>query len=137
MENRTIFLVYLTTWCGYLIAVHGLAYRRRLGLGVVSASHFAPTTVALAMGYIFLIRRGVTVAQFAAGSEPGMDLWSLWVHLWPLLLLLTAASALAQLIWTIAACFQKAQRKWIPLAIAGFLMSVFAFLTVGANFPDA
>jgi hypothetical protein len=137
MENRTIFAAYLVVWCAYIVAAHIWGRRRQLHIAGVIASHAAPTGVAIVMTYVFLIAGGATVAQFVAGSESGMALWSLWFHLWPVLLFATAASGMFSLVWTIMACVKHSQRKWIPITIAAVLMSVFAFLTVGANFPDA
>jgi len=137
MENSTIFFAYLATWLGYLIAAFVFARRKKLHWGIVSMSHVAPSAVAALMIYVFLIKGGATVAQFVAGSESGMDMWFLWCDMWPCLLLLTAASALVHLVWAIIACVKKTQRKWIPIAVATLLMSVFAYYTVLTNFPDA
>ncbi|MEM9480381.1 MAG: hypothetical protein AAGA58_12080 [Verrucomicrobiota bacterium] len=100
-------------------------------------SNAAPSIVAVAMTYVFLIAGGATVAQFVAGSEAGMDLWRLWARLWPVLFFCTAISGLANLVWTMISCLKKTHRKWIPIAAATTGMSVFAFVTVCANFPDA
>ena len=137
MENRTIFIAYLITWCAYVIAVHAWAHRKRLPTAGVAASHTVPTVVALTMTYVFLIAGGVTVAQFVTASEAGMDMWSLWCHLWPILLFGSAVSAVVSVIWTIVACVKKSLRRWLPITLAAVVMSVFACLTVGANFPDA
>lgn len=66
-----------------------------------------------------------------------MNLWSLWLHLWPILLIVTAASGVISLVWTIVVCVKKSQKIWIPISIAAMVMSVFAFFTVAYNFPDA
>lgn len=137
MENRTILFAYLACWCVYLIAGYVWGHCRRLHLGAVTVSHLVPSAVAIIMIYVFLIGRGATVAQFVAGSESGMNMWSLWFGLWPILLIATAASGFINLVLTIVACVKKSQRKWIPATFAALLMSVFAFFTVGANFPDA
>lgn len=137
MENRTIFFAYLAGWCTYLAAAYVWGHRRRLHLGVVFVSHIVPSAVAIIMIYVFLIGGGATVAQFVAGSESGMAMWSLWFHLWPILLMATGASGFVNLVWTIIACVRKTQRKWIPISTAAVLMSAFAFFTVGVNFPDA
>ncbi len=137
MENKTIFIVYLVTWCAYLVTAHIWARRKKLHLAGVLASHAVPSAVALVMTYVFLIAGGVTVAQIVAGSETGMDLWDLWFYLWPVLLFGSAASGVISLVWTIVACIEKPQRKWIPITIAAVMMSVFAFFTVGVNYPDA
>ena len=103
MENRTIFIVYLVTWCAYLFTAHIWAHRKKLHLAGVLASHAVPSAVALVMTYVFLIAGGATVAQFVAGSESGMDLWSLWFHLWPVLLFGSAVSGVISLMWMIVA----------------------------------
>lgn len=137
MENRTIFLIYLASWVLYLITLYVFGRRKRLRMSIVAVSQFAATAVAILMICIFLVGGGATVAQFAAGSESRMNMWSLWVDLWPVLLILTGSSALTHLAWTLIACVIKSKRKWAPVAIAGLLMSVFAFFTVVANFPTA
>jgi hypothetical protein len=137
MESRTIFLAYLVVWCAYALAAHTWGWQKRLRLAGVIASHAAPSAVAVTMTYIFLLAGGSTVAQFVAGSEAGMDLWSLWFRLWPILLLVSAASGVMSLVWTIIVCVNNSRRRWTPVTIAGVIMSVFAFLTVAANFPDA
>ena len=137
MENSAIFHAYLISWCIYVVALYVFGRWRRLPLGTLSASHIAPTAAAILMARVFLVGRGATVAQFAVGSKSGADMWSLWFHLWPCLLLLTATSALAHLVWVFIGCAKESQRKWIPVSAASLLMSVFAFMAVGANFPDA
>ena len=137
MENRTIFIAYLIVWCAYVLVIHIWGRWKRLRLVGVIVSHALPSTVAIVMSYVFLIAGGVTVAQFVAGSKSGMDLWSLWSQLWPVLLFGSAVSGVISLVWTIVMCVKKPQRKWIPITIAAVIMSVFAFFTVGTNFPDA
>ncbi len=94
MENRSLFIAYLVVWMPYVVGLHGYGRWKRLGQGAVALSHAAPSLVAITMAYIFLIGHGATVRQFVAGSEQGMDVWSLWVGLWPLLLLATFAAGL-------------------------------------------
>lgn len=137
MENRSLFIAYLVVWMPYAVGLHGYAWWRRLSHGAIVLSHAAPSLVAMTMAYIFLIGHGVTVRQFVAGSEQGMDLWSLWVSLWPLLLLATFAAGVAQTVWIIAVSVKRAWRAWMPVALTGTAMCVFAFFTVATNFPDA
>ena len=137
MENRSILLVYLACWLLYIAGIYGYGFFRRASLAATTASHLVPTAIALSMAYIFLLAGGATVAQFAAGSTGSMNLWSLWFHLWPLLLLAALISAIALAVWTVAAIVRAESRQYVPTAIAGTLMSAFGFVTVGANFPDA
>ncbi len=137
MENRTLFFAFIATWAGYLLVAHIWANKHHFPLTGILASHTVPSVVAVVMTYVFVIAGGATVAQFVAGSESGMDLWSLWFHLWPILLLATAASGITNFVWAIITCVKKSQRRWIPLSISAIVMSVFAFITVAANFPDA
>ena len=137
MENRSLFVVYLVVWLLYVVGIHGYAWWKSLGQAVVGLSHAAPSVVAISMTCIFLIGHGATVAQFVAHSERGMELWSLWVSLWPLLLLATFAAGIAQAIWIIAASVKREWRGWIPVALSGTAMSLFSFVTVASNFPDA
>ena len=136
MENRTLFYSFLLAWLGYMLVAHVWAHRTRVPFLAVTASHAASSAVALVMTYVFVIARGATVAQLVAGSESGMDLWRLWFHVWPFLLFFSGLSAFSGLVWTIA-CLKKPKRKLLPVAIGSVVMSVFAFFTVGANFPDA
>lgn len=137
MENRPIFIAYLVTWCAYVVAAHAWAHRKRLPVAGAVAAHIVPAVVALTMTYVFLIAGGATVAQFAAGSEAGMNMWLLWCHLWPILLFGSAVSAVVSVVWTVVACVKKPLRGWLPITLAAVAMSVFAFLTVATNFPDA
>jgi hypothetical protein len=137
MENRTLVYTFLVTWAGYFLVAHVWAWRKRIPIGTVIASHAVSSAVAGVMTYVFVIAGGATVAQFVSESESGMDLWRLWVHLWPVLLLSAALSAAVGLVWTIIACVKSSQRRLLPLAIGSFGLSVIAFFTVGANFPDA
>jgi hypothetical protein len=137
LENRSILTAFLAVWALYLGAVYWYAARNSLAKTIVTLSHAAPSVVAVLMAYVFLIMRGATVRQFVSNSQRGVDLWSLWVVLWPQLLLLTFGAAVCQAMWLIAACFRKSARIWIPVALSGVLMSGFAFATVISNFPDA
>jgi hypothetical protein len=137
MENRTIFIAYLISWCAYVVVTHAWACLKRLAAVGVVAAHAVPSVVALAMAYVFLIAGGATRAQFVATSEAGMSMWSVWYFLWPILLFGSAGSAVAAAIWTIGACVKKPLRRWLPIAVAATAMSVLAFMTVGVNFPDA
>lgn len=134
MENRTLLLAFLGTWAVYLVAVHIWTFRKRLPLFGVLMSHVVPSITACLMTYVFLIAGGATVRQLA-GS--GSDLWSLWFHLWPNLLFATAVSVLVNLVWTVLAWVNETRQGWVPVGIAAVLMSVFAFITVCGNFPDA
>lgn len=137
MENRSLFIAYLVVWIPYVVGLHGYAWWRRLGHGVVVLSHAAPSLVALGMAYIFLLGHGATVRQFVAGSDRGMDLWSLWVGLWPLLLLATFGAGVAQTVWMVVVSVKRGSRTWIPVALTGTAMCAFSFVTVMSNFPDA
>lgn len=137
MENRELFVTYLVLWLLYVVSIHGYARGGRLGQATVVLSHAAPSLVAISMTYIFLINHGATVRQFVGGSERGMNLWSLWVELWPLLLLATFGAALAQAVWFLVACMKREWRAWTPVALLGAIMCAFAFVTVMGNFPDA
>ncbi len=137
MENRTLFIAYLVVWLPYVVGIHSYGQWRRLNQAVVTLSHAAPSVVAVTMAYIFLLGHGATVRQFVAGSEGGMDLWSSWVGLWPLLLLVTFGAGVAQTVCLIAVSVKHGLRMWIPVALTGSAMCAFSFLTVMSNFPDA
>jgi hypothetical protein len=137
MEDRTLFIAYLVVWLLYVAGLHAYACWRRLDRRVVTLSHTVPSLVAIAMTYIFLFGHGTTVRQLVAGSERGMDLWSLWVGVWPWLLLTTFGAGAAQAIWMFVVSVKRGSREWIPVALTGVAMCAFSFLTVMSNFPDA
>ncbi|MBM3969151.1 MAG: hypothetical protein FJ302_04720 [Planctomycetes bacterium] len=137
MENKSILIAYLVTWSLYVIGVHVFGKWKRLEKTNIVLSHSVPSAVAISMTFIFLIGHGATVRQFVANSDRGMDLWSLWVSLWPLLLFATFGSGLAQAVLTIVALFKREWRVWAPITALGAGMSAFSFMAVGINFPDA
>lgn len=137
MENRTLFIAYLLVWLPYVVGLHAYAHWQRLAHGSVTLSHAAPSLVAITMAYIFLLGHGATVRQFVAGSEGGMELWWLWVGLWPLLLLATFGAGIAQTVCLIVVSVKRGLRTWIPVTLTGTAMCAFSFLTVMSNFPDA
>ena len=137
MENSTLFLAYLITWCGYLIALYVLGRRRQLHRGGLFGSQIVPSLIAVLMVAVFVVGRGSTVAQLVSGSEQGLNLWRLWLYLWPLLLLGAGLSTAAHFVWTGVSCFRPIHRKWIAVSTSGAFMSAFGFLTVISNFPDA
>ena len=96
-----------------------------------------PVAVTATMTYLFLIVGGATTVQFNAGSSSRMNVWSTGVDLWPLFLLLTAATGLGTLVWTIASAVKKESRVALPAAIASLLLSILAFFTVASYFPSA
>lgn len=77
------------------------------------------------------------MAQFAAGSDKAMDLWSKWVYLWPVLRGLTAISVLTYLVLVLVVAARCKTWSWIPTLFVCLLLSVLAFLTVGYHFPTA
>ena len=134
---KNLLFYYIIAMCIYLIGMHVFAFRKKLSTKIVLFSHAIPTLTALTMTYIFIIGRGETVAQFAAGSETAMNMWSLWVNLFPFLIFGTLGYAIIHFIWLIAAGVNKSTRKWLPIIIASLLMSIFAFFVVLINFPSA
>lgn len=96
-----------------------------------------PLVVAATMTYLFLIVGGATTVQFNVGSSSRMNVWSTWVDLWPVFLLVTATSGLGSLIWLIVCAFKKTMRHSIPASVASILFSVLAFFTVMTYFPSA
>lgn len=137
MENKSIFISYLLTWILYIAGIHAYGVRWRLSQTAVCLSHAVPSLIAISMAWIFLIGHGVTVRQFVGNSERGMDLWSLWCGLWPLLLLTTFVVGFSQIVMTIAVAVNREFRKWVPVAALSAGMCAFAFMTVLSNFPDA
>ena len=97
----------------------------------------APIVVSVTMTYLFMIVGGATTVQLNVGSPSRMNVWSTWVDLWPLFLFITAASALASLVWLIVCACKKTSRQNISFSIASLLLSVLAFVTVMSYFPSA
>lgn len=141
MENQPLLMVYLATWVFYVLGIHWFVAEvgpnGRAAQIIVGVSHAVPSLVALLMTYIFVIGQGATIAQFTAGSEHAMSLWSLWHSQWPVLLLSTFTAGLLQAVWTVVAGLRPEWRGWLPIAGSGAAMCAFAFMTVVTNFPDA
>lgn len=140
--------LYLLACLGYAAYAVGLILREKSDPATAGsarlrlASKFLfgggiPLGVAGTMAYLFLIAGGATTVQFNVGSSSRMNAWSNWVDLFPLFLLLTAASGLGTLIWLIVAAIRKSMRPEIPVAIASLLLSVLAFITVASHYPSA
>ena len=96
-----------------------------------------PITVAATMTYLFLIVGGSTTVQLNVGSFSGMNVWSTWVGIWPLFLVLTASSLLGVLIWTIACALVKEYRPMVSISLASLLLAILAFFCVLTYFPSA
>lgn len=137
MENHQLLLAYIVVWTAYLGLPHAYAHERRLSHWIILASQAVPSVVAVSMIHIFLIGGGETVAQFAVGSRESMDMWSLWVDLWPVLYIGTLAATGVHVIWLIAACVMRGAGRWIPVVIASTAMCIFAFLIVCGKAPTA
>ena len=137
MENKAILLALIVAWGVSLLSTLVWARTKQLSVSKILCSQAIPIVVVLTMSYIFLICEGATVAQLISGSKSGMSLWSLWFHLWPLLLILTLISGFSNLVWTIVVSLKKPDRVWLPVSITALVMSLFAFFTVAINFPDA
>jgi hypothetical protein len=97
----------------------------------------APLVTTVTMAYLFLIAGGSTTVQLNAGSPAGMNVWSTWVGLWPVFLLITAASGFGSMVWLGLCAFKKRMRASIPVSVASLMLSVFAFFTVISYFPSA
>lgn len=96
-----------------------------------------PLGTLLIMVYLFWISGFATTVQYNVGSSSQMSRWSLWVDLFPLLLILTAISAFANLIWLLRSAFTRGQRHRLPAIAYSLGLSVLSFFTVATNFPSA
>ncbi len=136
MENREILLVFLPSL--FIAVVAALIYSGLVKLNPfrVVIQFVVPIAAASSMYAIFLVGRSGTVRQLS-GSSRGQDLWSIWAMLWPVYLLMILGSGIAILVWVIMCAVQKRRRGWLPVGVVSLGMHVFAFLTVGSNFPDA
>jgi len=96
-----------------------------------------PLIVAGTMAYLFLFVGGTTTVQFNTGSSSAMNVWSTWVGIWPLFLILTAGSSLAALARLTLGAFKKRLCSSLLLRIYSCFLSVVAFVTVFAYAPTA
>lgn len=96
-----------------------------------------PVLVAGVMTYLFIIEGGASTAQLNAGSPSRINVWSIWVSLFSVFLLLTAASGFGTFVWMVVCAVRKNYRCHLGLATASFFLSVLAFFTVAENFPSA
>ena len=137
MENRPLLVAYVVVWALYVASVHILAGRRSSEHLAGAASHAAPSLVALAMGAIFLVGGGATVAQLSGGGE-GRSLWSIWVDLWPQLLIITLVAGIANFVALTSCLFRgNIGRYRVFVFASGCVMCAFACVTVFFNFPSA
>ncbi len=113
-----------------------IIYRHALPIGL-HVCHLAPTAIALTMYYIFTMNEGATVAQFAV-AEPRRSMWSLWVGVFPLVIVGAMIWAAGNLIGLLVVLFR--QRRWTARATVctlGLAISVLAFFAAASNFPTA
>ena len=96
-----------------------------------------PVLVAGVMTYLFIIEGGASTAQLNAGSVARVNVWRLWLSIWPLFMFLTAGSALGTFIWAVVCAARKSSRPNLGLAAGSCCLSVIAFFTVAENFPSA
>ena len=137
MENKSLLQIFLVVWATYVIGVHLYRCYHKCNLWSVWGLLAVPTVIAILMTVIFLIRGGNTVAQFSAGSQVGMDMWSTWVELWLLLSMVGGMNVLIQMGWTVVAIWKRTRPQWLILAVAPLAVSVFALLAVFFNYPTA
>ncbi|MFT5205862.1 MAG: hypothetical protein ACI9GC_001163 [Phycisphaerales bacterium] len=67
MSNHDFFNLYIVCWILYLVFVYVYGYRNKLEPTILTFSHVLPSTIALTMIYIFVIKHGASTAQFVAG----------------------------------------------------------------------
>ena len=96
-----------------------------------------PTIVVVTMTYLFLIVGGATTVQFNAGSTSRMNVWSTWVSIWPIFLVITAVNSFGSFVWLIVCACKKTWRPLVVASIVSLLFSVLAFFTVATYFPSA
>lgn len=90
------------------------------------------------------LRGAASTVQFNAGSDSAMALWSAWVRLWPLLMIMLLACIVVATICTVA--FVATNWRWsalkrtkLRLAYLALTIAHCLFATdwVGSNFPSA
>jgi uncharacterized membrane protein YidH (DUF202 family) len=96
-----------------------------------------PVIVVCIMTYLFLVVRVASTAQFNAWSASHMNVWSIWVNIWPGFLLLSFLSGLVTLVWAFVCIVKKKLRHKIPILISSFILSVLTLVTVMSYFPSA
>jgi hypothetical protein len=137
VENQSLFIAFLIAWVVYVPLVYLIGWRFKLSPILTTLSHIYPTAVALAMARIFLLGSGHTIRQYNVGSPAAENLWSLWAGLWPLLLLAGLGSAIMLLRAIHMGAWRQLPIRSLAITVPSFAMSVFAFITVFINFPDA
>ena len=104
-------------------------------VGGFAVSGLGPLGTALIMIYIFLIGGTATTVQLNA--DAGRGLWSLWVDLFPALLLVAALSGTGNLVWALRCSLKAPLREKALPAWAATLLSGLTFFTVASFCPMA
>ena len=134
-----IFMIsYLILSLTYAFVVHCCAGNRLASQGKALLPHPATTFVALLSFYVFFVLQGSAVRQISADDESGVSAWQMWVGLWPLCLLLMAASLISHFVWLITLSLSKRGSRWLILvATGGIVIDLLAFRVLLIHFPDA
>ena len=111
----------------YVLGIHRYAQWRRLSHQVAVLSHAAPSLVAVSIGSLYLLMR----------YDLGMLLAAIWTLLWLLLMFVTSAAGLAQVIWTVVALTKRKRTAWAPISVLGTVMCAFSWVTLAAHMPTA
>jgi hypothetical protein len=137
MGKQSLLIIFLIAWSLSVFGMHYYAYRKSLYQRVVLFSHSVVSIVAIILAVVFLVADTPMVRQYAAGSEQRMDLWSLWVGLWPIILLVTFVTGIVLGIWSIINGVSPQRRKWFPISLVDTIGCFFAFTTTLYHFPSA
>lgn len=107
--------------------------RRRVATALTVLATLPPLAGLFLLAVLFFAG-GSPVAQMSLGR---MDLWSLWVDAWPLLMLGNAAGALALLASLLVLWRPLSEPLLFWLRLTGLATAIWAWLVLLAHFPDA
>lgn len=133
---RQLVWAFLCTAPLYALAAHLYAWRLRLRQHLVLAGHASPTLAAVCIAWIFLVRGGQTVAQYATTPEAHAT-WHAWVWAWPALLLLLGASGAVHAMATLFVAAERSSRRWLPLTLGGGALCALGLCATFVLAPDA
>ena len=106
----------------------------------LALSHLAATWLIVCFvifSRVFVLNPGSNVAQFAAGSDAGMEMWGLWFDWWLPMIAGIGMALLSGLISLVMPPYPVRSPGAFALKVLGLIICVLGGLLVVPNFPDA